>query len=436
MVRPILLGSLLFFLCFSVVLARPGQVRTKDGRTLEGDITDNGPDGVTIKTRVGSVTLRQADVGAITYAANIRELYEQRRKELPKDAGARSHLDLARWLYDNKEYELARGEADAALAIEPNNADAAFLRQSINQSIAWSISRASASGSAAASASSRPAAPSLKGRRLLDADQINLMRQHELKESDTRARVRLPAEVQRQYAQSTGQGAAEFNSLPDYAKALRIIKNGTPEMRQEIKILTDPQVILDYKRTVRPTIMSGCATANCHGGTKAGNLVLYYPDTSDPLVYTNLYILSKYGRKVEGEIEGKAINRMYPTKSLLAQYGLPREKAEFKHPPAGTYNGIFRDESDPKFQTLINWMASLVPLEPQYAFDIPVPTGISPATQPDLAQTPQAKQRPEREKQQPPNDRKGNDANDALREGRERIRPINPGSIPIPPLPF
>ena len=99
--RRTVLIALLLTLPSSLLLARQGSVRTRDGRTIEGDITEQGTE-VQIATKAGSIKLKTDEVSAITYAANVREQYEQKLKALPRDAGSRAHYDLARWLYDQR----------------------------------------------------------------------------------------------------------------------------------------------------------------------------------------------------------------------------------------------------------------------------------------------------------------------------------------------
>src|SRR5688572_30478155 len=128
MTLPRCLALALAIACATTLLARPGTIRTRDGRSIEGDITEKPDGSVAIATKAGTVTLSGAEVETISYAGNIKEEYKKRLANLPKNAGAKDHLTLARWLYDNREYELARTELDTTLAIDPNNAEAVTLR--------------------------------------------------------------------------------------------------------------------------------------------------------------------------------------------------------------------------------------------------------------------------------------------------------------------
>ena len=172
-----LIGLVLLFTSSSLLLARQGSVRTRDGRTIEGDINEEGTE-VRIKMRGGSVTLKADEVASISYAASVREQYEEKLKALPQDAGSREHYELARWLYDQREYDLARTEINRAIQLDPNDADAVTLRQTIDRQA--QLQRAQPNAPERPADPNRPIGqrPLGKDRNLLDADQINLIRQH------------------------------------------------------------------------------------------------------------------------------------------------------------------------------------------------------------------------------------------------------------------
>jgi tetratricopeptide (TPR) repeat protein len=411
-------------LCFSasVVFAKTGAVRTRDGRTIEGDITEKNSE-VVITTKAGSLTLSLTDVASITYAASIKEQYQQRVAALPKGAGAKTHVDLARWLYDNKEYDLARTELDKALELDANNSDAFALKQAVERSMIWDRAKQKTPASSVGeSATTRPAA---KDRRVLDADQINAIRQAELKESD-RPRVRIDADLRRRYIQHAGLQPAKFALLPDGQKALEILKNGTPEMRRDLRILSDPAPLLRFKTRIQPIVLNGCATASCHGGPNAGTFQLYNPAENEAATYTNFYILTQYNPHLNGAIR-KSIDRQQPSESLLVHFGLPREQAQFVHPQVQGWIALFRTTRDPKCVELIDWVQSLVPLAPEYGIAFPLPGG-GPTTQPvaDEKAAPDAPATQPQPTRKPADNKpaKGDDTEDVLKEIRGRMRPI------------
>lgn len=430
MIRHFITAGLLLCLCASLAVAKQGQVRTKDGRTLEGDITDMGVDGVTIKTKVGTITLHQADVASIQYAASIKDLYQQRLAALPKDAGAKAHTDLARWLYESKEYQLAQKELDAALALEPANTEALLLKQTVDRSMLWEMTRVNTDTTKTPATGTQTPAANPRDRRLLNADQINIIRQQELKDTD-RVRVRLERDVARQYAESQGINVADFARVPDLAKAMMILNKGTREMRPDVKIVSDPQALADFKSRIQPVILQGCATANCHGGVNSGTFRLYSPADNEATTYTNFYILTQYETKTG---ERRAINRARPKDSLILEYGLPRDISEADHPEVVGYTSVFRNAADPRYAQILLWLRNaLNPLEPQYGIDYVLPGQAAapaqtqpaplPPAQPAAPAQPQPQPQP-KANQQPADGGGDGGAADVLKQARERIRPM------------
>ncbi len=240
MVRRWLVCGILLGAMVSVAMARQGVVKTKDGRSIEGDVVDAGADGVNITTKAGAVTIARAEVESIQYTVNIREVYQQRLAALPKDAGAKAHLELARWLYESKAYDLAAKEIDAALAIDASSSDAQMLRTSIRRAIDFERSR-TGTGTPVVDPRRAVTRPVAAGEaKLLTADQINIIKQLE-RRRDENLRVRFDKDVKSRFVRSQVQmNAADFAALPDLVKARAIMENGTPEMRGDVRILDDP----------------------------------------------------------------------------------------------------------------------------------------------------------------------------------------------------
>jgi hypothetical protein len=424
----------------SFASAKNGIVRTKDGRTIEGDVTDKGNDGVTIKTRIATVTLAKDDVQSITYAENIQEAYEQRLKALPKDATARHHIDIARWLFENREYQLARKELDKALALDPNSAEAATFKQTVARTEALDRGR-QPNGDRPPVAppdrnpgATRPAAHAIRpgDRKLLEPEDINTIRQLELNERADRNRVRVnfAADVKRRFIDYDNRDAREFNAMTPFTQAWDILRNGTQEMRKDVKVVSDPAAIAEFRTAVQPTILQGCATTGCHGGTNAGKFVLYSPADNEAVTYTNFYILTQFAADVDGG-RRKALDRLYPGNSLILQFGLPRDRAEFDHPEAAGWAPIYRDSQDPRYRRIADWMKNaLAAVEPKYDIEYTLPGGAGAEPRPPENRPPERRAAPAPERRGENNNRNNrDDARDKTDEARDRIRPGR-GGVP------
>jgi hypothetical protein len=131
---------------------------------------------------------------------------------------------------------------------------------------------------------------------LVTQEDIQKIRRIELKRGDT-ARVQIPQDVRRNFVARNGLSFAQFNAKPLVEQALEIYEKGDDEMRDKVRVLSDPESIIQFKSHQR-NIVQGCATNACHGPqAAAGGFVLYSPD-SDPATYTNFYVLTHMAKQV------------------------------------------------------------------------------------------------------------------------------------------
>jgi hypothetical protein len=372
----------------SVLLARQGVIRTKDGRTMEGDIEEK-PEQVSIVIRGIRTNIdRDRIEGQVEYFDNVEARYKDKVSKLPAKPTAQDHLGLARWLFDVKQYDLAQREIDEAKRIDPNNAEAVTLEQTVLSQRRLDKAKTGNAGTTprppantGGAATPPPAAGGGGGGErphYLTADDINKVRQMEWRENDNVApRATVPMDVRKRYVEMKAINNAEFSSLTGQQQAYAILSDPDTdaEMRDKIKITSDPQSLMDYRRVVQPLILNNCATAGCHGGKGAGDFMLFAnnPERED-VAYTNFYILQSYAAN---NGEHLMIDRTYPERSLLAQYALNPDSAEIDHPAlkGQTYKAMAANKAAPSYQTLVNWMKSLRAGEPKYGIKYDLPGG-------------------------------------------------------------
>jgi hypothetical protein len=227
-----------------------------------------------------------------------------------------------------------------------------------------------------------------RDRSLLDTDQINTVRQHEMREDETNVRVRLQNNVRNRFVELENLEPRDFSRLPETRKAIAILtsEKTTPEMRQDVRIISDPAALLIFKQRIQPLLIQGCATSNCHaaGSPNAGRFVLYNPADNEAATYTNFYYLTESWTEADStraespfqQTRLKAIDRIQPRDSLILQYGLPRDIAEYDHPEVPNWNNVHRNTQDLRYQQVLSWIADvLLPVEPNYRklFGHPLP---------------------------------------------------------------
>jgi tetratricopeptide (TPR) repeat protein len=364
----VLAAAVMLGVVVTIAPAKPGVVVTKDGRKFEGEITEKN-DQVIVNIRGVDMTLAREDITSIIYPEAFNKEFEDRLAKLDKNDVA-GRIALARWAFDRRQYGKAREALDSAIALDPNNREAADLQQVITSQMRLESNKAPAD---ARTLPTPPPNPTGAERRFLSAADINLMRQKELQSTD-KVNVRFENNVEKRFMKYRNLQFNDFNALKPVDKALKILDEGDETMKADVKILGDPASIFEYRTTIQPIVLNGCATSNCHGGPKGADFILYNPADNDQAVYTNLYILLRYKMKtnepasgVFGSSQRKMVDRGQGARSILVQYGLPVDVAELDHPIVAGYDGVFRTMQDLRMKQVADWMDhSLKQPDPDY----------------------------------------------------------------------
>ncbi len=411
----VLCGCAVVFLLAAPLPAKPGVVKTRDGQTYQGDVKEDGA-AVTVTTRKVPVVIQRADVESIEYLGSFEEQYAQRIARLdPKDANGR--VTVARWAFDQGHYAQAREALESALSLEPSNRDAQSMLESVRVQIRLERSRKNPAATAEArrTSATNPAniqaatapltapvtPPSTNGidpRHLLGADDINTIRQFELKPTDTHVRINFARDVKKRFTAAENVRPQDFNARTQFDQLKWILEQGSADMKRDVRIVSDPSSLLEYRRNVQPLVLGSCATSGCHGTAGGGGLMLYSPAENEPITYTNFFILQTYARAVGrqqgpfGAGERRLIDRIEPSNSLLLQYGLPANIAEHDHPTVNGYRPIFRNRDDNGYRRVEDWITqSLLAVKPEYGIDFTPPQragggGATSTTQPATTQ--------------------------------------------------
>jgi hypothetical protein len=372
-------------------------VHTRDNGAFQGEVTESGTN-VIIRSHGGVETvIPKTDVASIEPVGNYADEFKSRLAKLDaKDVAGR--IALARDAFEHREYDLARTTLDLALSIDPNNREASDLQNLIQNQMR--LERARENPTTAPTA--LPPRPALAGqggvdRRLLTTADIEAIRRAELQPGDVNVRIRFDSnDVKKRFADSQNVGYAEFAALLPVEQALLIFDRGDESMRDKVHILSDPGSIIEYRRQIQPLVLQNCATTGCHGGPSGAGLVLFTNADNDAVTYTNFYILQSYRKRLDAGNTGifsgnlkRLIMRGHGEQSLLANYGLPTNVAEYDHP---LVNGkpiqpIFRNKQDARYLMVVDWMNNaLNNVEPDYGIRYTPPSALPPnpgaATQP------------------------------------------------------
>jgi hypothetical protein len=391
----------------TIVFARPGVVKTKDGQTYDGDIDDKDPDALIVTVKGIKTRIERSRIATVQYPTGTpAQGFADRLARLgPKDVNGR--MALAREAFNAHDYATARTAVDQALNIDPNNADAVAFAETIRSQMRLETARTHPPEGAAAAATaptSEPTTQNSSGQRVLRPQEFNAIRQLELRPDDRAVRIRFERDVRKRFMSYSTMRQGEFNALTPVDQAILIVQKGTPEMRRDVMVLNDPPALLAFRQRVQPTVLQNCATSGCHGARNPKKFSLIEPGDSDAATYTNFYILQKYSRHMEsggdksvfGRGDLRMLDRQHPEQSMLVQYALPGSQAEYPHPDVPGFKPVFKGKTDPKYLALVDWIGKqLQPVDPDYGIDYPIPgqsdavaAASQPASSPASAPTP------------------------------------------------
>jgi hypothetical protein len=342
----------------SVLWARQGVVHLKDGSELWGDVDQSDPDNVTITLHNVRETMSRADVESVEFFASLEEEFQVRLGRLKSD-DVPGRLELARWADALGQYDLARQAAADALAIDSTNPDAREMMRTIGVQAAVVHSSTSTTPPQTRPAvvitpTSAPAPP----KPYVTLDQVNEIRQLELK-PDEPFKVSFQNDVKKRFLARGDIDSTSFYALSVDDQARKILATGDAALANDVRIVSDPASMAEFRAHILPYVLGGCAVSGCHNPlTPVGGFALFVKDDSPQAAYTNFYMLQSYRKApaTGGEPVRVMIDRIHPELSLLVQYGLPQKIAAPPHPAALNFHPPFPGRNDSRYQALIYWM--------------------------------------------------------------------------------
>ena len=383
-----LIALLLLLAVSSVRAAREAVLTLKDGRTVKGEVVEENDKAVSILISGIKTPYGRDLIKSIEYVKTVEEEYAEKRAKVADDNVAERY-QLARWLYDKKAYPQAKAELDDLAKRDPKNADVALLKRIVEEKIKAPVVTPPTppnNGNNTPTPPTPPVQPPVgdlpKDR--LDASQINRIRVLEINE-DLSPRVTVPRttveKFLKEYADDTNvpKGPAaknKFMAQKDLDKLKLMMTVGAKELYGDVVSHDDPPAIRDFRNLHRNYVLSFCATAECHGGAKAGKFFLFNSaPTSNETIHTNFYILTQTKTAT-----AFMVDRDYPTKSLILQFGLPVDKATTAHPDVPGFKApMHTGDKDRTYQALLEWITkSLYRPEPKYDLNYKIPTLATP----------------------------------------------------------
>jgi len=339
-------------------------IRLRDGRVLEGRIVERTDKIIKVRMKLGELSFPADQVVAVDDAFDPRGEYDKRLAAVDKTSPV-AQVALGQWAMEQGFLREAKGHFQAALALQKDNERAALLLRQVEAKLAGQAG----SPEAPPVSTDTPKVAELKD--LLRMEDIYRIRQAELRDGET-VSVDFRNDAVDRFIKGM-HGVDEFRQ----AGFERLFKGRTPSwqarymlrhlaedspLRDDILIKSDPDFMRDYRLVVWRFVGPSCATSPCHGSQEGrGGLKLYnLPGQHEQADYTNFLILSNF---YNTKTLARTIDRDHPEMSLLLQYALPPEQAEYKHPKKTS--PAFGNRGLAGFQATLRWIRSLEKL-PHY----------------------------------------------------------------------
>ncbi|MCP4495365.1 MAG: hypothetical protein GY825_01155, partial [Phycisphaeraceae bacterium] len=133
---------------------------------------------------------------------------------------------------------------------------------------------------------------------------------------------------------------------------------------------SEPAALNMFRQRVHDAwLIPNCATSRCHGGLDGGRFFLHRRNSkSERVRYTNLMILERWN-----ELDMPLLDYLDPGRSLLIQYGLPRNEARFPHPEVKGWKPVFGRGNPRLLRDAFGWLNSMFRPRTTYPVDFEAP---------------------------------------------------------------
>lgn len=349
---------------------KPGLVKANGGYVFQGQVDEEAVPGKVIITQANGqkVELFRQAVESIAYFNTPREEFDARLGALGRQDVA-GRIALARWAVSKKEPALAAEAVRAGRAIDPNNAELITLEKQLAAAIPKTPAPATAP---APVATTKPATQPLEkvagpAIRTLTPEELQKVRIRETKPGE-KLRAQISPELRKMVIDSGMVPANQISRAQPAELAALILAEGTAAMKAELKLLSDPIALMDYKMKVNKVVVSGCATAECHGSAESKTLRLFTTN-DDASVYSNFVILQRTDRNVDG-VRRLMIDRPNPANSALLSFMLPSTISRVPHPEVQGFKPPMKSQNDAGFAATRDWITNVLNVTPPSYEDI------------------------------------------------------------------
>ncbi|QDU33660.1 hypothetical protein KS4_17160 [Poriferisphaera corsica] len=360
------------FLLTSSTFAENLIVEMIDGTIHKGEKVKDADKVLIINITGQKIPLQKKLIKNVTIAKTPEEIYIEKRLDI-KDDDFNARMSLAYSMNDIKAYAIAKRELDAILKDKPGHGPAKRLLKVINTRLAMQQHKAAQATKTAKNKPETAEKPKPNSRsknqiersQLISDEDMNLIRLWELP-ADLDAykpRIKIPREnIDKLFEKYNAEEAvpkgkrerSRFYGKKGYKQIDLFFELGARELYRGIEIFDDPPAFKYWRQKLNASYASKYFKKYFNNTTIPG-LILFDRRPHDELeAYSNFFILTQLER------DGMPlINRADPEKSILFQWGLPRDVAEYPAPKVTGWRPFFRGKEDQRFIDAIYWIKGL-----------------------------------------------------------------------------
>lgn len=358
----------------------------KDGSVFQGMLVRKDEKEYVLEIAGVPATFSTAKVDRVRELRPVLERYKELRDAAsPTDLEQR--ISLIRWLADRRQLEMAGTEAELLQLKNPKHFGVERLVADLRMRLNLVNNPPKEGPGVDGGAQVQPTVAVPEDGRVpptefpfLTDEQVALIKVYEL-DLTTKPRVLFPREAAsrmiEEFAASplipASQEGKDAILRQDPLETVQLMfRLRARDYYDKVRVIDQPEPMKRFRDDVhRITLMTGCATSDCHAGRDAGRLVLSsFRPNSDTTLYTNYYIINSFRNRAGLPL----IDWERPEQSLLLQKALPRELSRNRHPAVmkdgkDVWKPALTGPEDRRAKGMLEWIRSAYRPRPDYTLD-------------------------------------------------------------------
>ncbi|WP_432800040.1 hypothetical protein [Poriferisphaera sp. WC338] len=383
----ILLAS--FSLVTGYAWAEEAKLTTNENKLFKGEIKSQSAAGIVMTVDGEDMPFDWQNIKRISTLSKVELKFTKVRAGI-KNSDHDARYDFVLDVYDQQLFKIAEAELRSLIKLEPKNRKYNRLMRVIENELNSQTDKPSEPVKPASQTTTKPKSkPQPKASKptytvadappLLTEEDVSLIRLWELPANILASKPIVTVQKKTidrffdEYRESEFMPKGKrkqnsFRKLRGYEQLDVFFNAEARSLYRGIKVHYDPPSMRYWRKNLNVVYVAQYFQRQFGRGQIPGLVLLKRRPKSDQEAYTNFLILN------EAQNDGKPfINREEPEKSLLLQWGLPREEAVYPAPEQSGWKPYFSKPDDPRFKRAVAWIKGLYKPKPDYGVKSPVP---------------------------------------------------------------